>query len=142
MKQMKLFLVALMSLLVSNVALADDKPIPVDQLPATAKAFVQSNFKGKKIVYAEKDWNSYECRLNDGTEIEFNKKGKWEKIDCQKKAVPATLIPDAIKKYVEANFKGILITKIDQGGRGYEVELSNDLDLKFNDQGKFIGMDD
>ena len=30
-------------------------PIPASQLPAAAKAFVQQNFPGRTIVYAEKD---------------------------------------------------------------------------------------
>ncbi len=140
---MKFFLVALMSLLVSNVALADDTPIPVEQLPAAAKTFVQTNFQGKKIIYAEKDWNSYECRLDDGTKIEFTKKGNWDKVDCPGvQAVPAAIVPEAIQKYVKTNFQGCVITKIDKERYGYEIELSNDLDLKFDYQGVLVGMDD
>lgn len=142
MKQMKFFLVALMSLLVSNVALADDTPIPVEQLPATAKTFVQTNFQGKKIIYAEKDWNSYECRLDDGTKIEFNRKGNWKKVDCHYTPVPAAIIPQPIQQYVSTNFAGTIITKIDKERYGYDIELSNDIDLKFNYQGVLIGMDD
>ena len=139
---MKLFLVALMSLLVTNVALADDKPIPVDQLPAEAKTFVQTNFQGKRIIYAEKDWNSYECRLDDGTKIEFNRKGNWKKVDCHMTAVPAAIIPETIQQYVATSFPGTIITKIDKERYGYDIELSNDIDLKFNYQGAIIGMDD
>ena len=142
MKQMKLFLVALMSLLVTNVALADDTPIPVEQLPAAAKSFVQTNFQGKRIIYAEKDWNSYECRLDDGTKIEFNRKGTWKKVDCHMTAVPAAIVPQAIQQYVTTNFAGCIITKIDKERYGYDIELSNDIDLKFNYQGVIIGMDD
>jgi len=142
MKQMKFFLVALMSLMVSCVAFADDKPIPVDQLPAAAKTFVSKHFKGQKIVYAEKDWNSFECRLGNGAEIEFNKKGEWKKIDCNREAIPAALVPQAIQKYVKANYAGSLITKIEKESYGYEVGLSNDIDLKFDKKGKMIGIDD
>ena len=142
MKQMKIFLVALMSLLVSNVALADDTPIPVEQLPVAAKTFVQTNFQGKKIIYAEKDWNSYECRLDDGTKIEFNRKGNWKKVDCHMTAVPAAIVPAAIQQYVSTSFPGTVITKIDKERYGYDIELSNDIDLKFNYQGAIIGMDD
>ena len=44
MKTFKSLFVAFMCMIVSNVALADDKPIPVDQLPASAKTFVTKNF--------------------------------------------------------------------------------------------------
>lgn len=143
MKQTKFFLMAVLCLMVSAVAKADDTPIAPDALPAEAKTFVATNFSGKKIIYAEKDWNSYECRLDDGTKIEFNKKGNWKKVDCQGMTpVPAALVPDAIKTYVKTNFEGCVVTKIDKERYGYEVELSNDLDLKFNYQGVLMGMDD
>lgn len=141
MKQVKCFLMALMCLMSTSI-LADDTPIPVEQLPEAARTFVQANFKGQKIVYAEKDWNSFECRLKDGTKIEFTKKGAWKKIDRKKDAVPAELVPEAIREYVKANFEDCIITKIDKERYGYDIELSNDIDLKFNYQGAFIGMDD
>lgn len=142
MKQVKFFLVALMTFLVSNVAMADDTPIPVESLPAAAKTFVKTNFPKGKIIYAEKDRSSYECRLADGTKIEFNRKGNWKKVDCHKTAVPAAIVPKPIQQYVSSNFGGTVITKIDKERYGYDIELSNDIDLKFNNQGAIIGMDD
>lgn len=142
MKQLKFFLAALMCLLTSATSFADDTPIPVDQLPVTAKTFVQTSFKNKKIIYAEKDRNSFECRLDDGTKIEFYKKGMWKKVDCKKGSVPAEIVPSAIQQYVKGNFPDCFITKIDKERYGYEIELSNDIDLKFNQKGVLIGMDD
>ena len=141
MKQIKFFLVAVMSIVVANVAMSDDRPILPDQLPQNAKAFIQSNFQGKKVMYAEKDWNSYECHLDDGTKIEFSRKGNWDKVDCHFSPVPANIVPAVIRQYVKANYAGIEITKIDKERYGYEIELSNDLELKFNHQGTLIGMD-
>ena len=143
MKRMRLFFIALLSMMVTSVAFADDKPIPVEKLPAAARTFVDTNFQGKKILYAEKDWNSYECRLDDGTKIDFTSKGEWKQVDCHgMSAVPAVLVPEAIKQYVETNFSNCMITKIDKERHGYDIELSNDLELRFNHQGALIGMDD
>ena len=143
MKRMRLLFIALLSMMVTSVAFADDKPIPVEKLPAAAKTFVDTNFPGKKILYAEKDWNSYECRLDDGTKIDFTSKGEWKQVDCHgMSAVPAVLVPEAIKQYVETNFSNCMITKIDKERHGYDIELSNDLELRFNHQGALIGMDD
>jgi hypothetical protein len=143
MKRMRLFFIALLSMMVTSVAFADDKPIPVEKLPAAARTFVDTNFPGKKILYAEKDWNSYECRLDDGTKIDFTSKGEWKQVDCHgMSAVPAVLVPEAIKQYVETNFSNCMITKIDKERHGYDIELSNDLELRFNHQGALIGMDD
>ena len=142
MKRMRLLFIALLSMMVTSVAFADDKPIPVEKLPA-ARTFVDTNFPGKKILYAEKDWNSYECRLDDGTKIDFTSKGEWKQVDCHgMSAVPAVLVPEAIKQYVETNFSNCMITKIDKERHGYDIELSNDLELRFNHQGALIGMDD
>ena len=141
MKKMKYLMMAVMCLLSSNL-MADDTPIPVEQLPEAAKTFVQANFKGQKIMYAEKDWNTFECRLADGTKIEFTKKGAWKKIDRKNQALPEGIVPETIQEYVKANFEGCVITKIDKERYGYEIELSNDIDLKFNYQGVLIGMDD
>ncbi len=142
MKQMKSFFLTLLSLLVANVALADDTPISVNQLPAAAKTFVKNNFKGKTIASAEKDGTTYECRLDDGTKIEFNRNGVWDKVETNANSpVPARLVPRAIQQYVKAHYADCIITKIDKERYGYEVELSNDIDLKFNRKGKFLGID-
>lgn len=137
----KYLMMALMCLISSSL-MADDTPIPIEQLPETARSFVQTNFKGQKIMYAEKDWNSFECRLADGTKIEFSKKGAWKKIDRKNVAVPEGIVPETIIEYVKANFEGCVVTKIDKERYGYDIELSNDIDLKFNYQGVLIGMDD
>lgn len=142
MENLKKLMLAFACLLVPIACVADDRPISPDQLPAEARSFVQTHFSGKKIVYAEKDWNSYECRLNDGTQVEFNRKGVWTEVDCHMAAIPAAIIPAAMQDYVKKNFEGCLITKIAKERYGYEVELSNDLDLKFNYQGALIGIDD
>lgn len=143
MKKIKFLLMAIVCLMVTNVAKADDTPIPAEQLPAAAKTFLQANFPGVNVIYAEKDWNTYECHLQDGTKVEFTRKGAWKNVDRERMAaVPAALVPAAIQQYVKANFPNCIVTKIDKERHGYEVELSNDIDLKFNYQGMLIGMDD
>ncbi len=165
MKSMKFMLVALVCLLVSTVSYADGRVIPVTQLPEGAKTFVATHFPGKKIFYAQKDGRKYEVRLDDGTEIDFDRKGVWDKVDCHDfqavpatidmvtvaermvdchdfKAVPATIIPAPIAAYVQTNFSTFFITKIDKERYGYSIELSNDIELKFDKLGNLIGVDD
>ena len=80
--------------------------------------------------------------LNDGTEVDFDARNQWEKVDCHTKAVPAALVPSAIASYVKANYQSLPITKIDNNRYGYDIELSNGLELKFNANGQFMGIDD
>ncbi len=70
--------------------------------------------------------------LTDRTEIDFDKKGNWLEVDCKKSAVPEALIPVPVKEYVKANFPREIITKIERGRTGVEIELGNDYSLKFN----------
>jgi hypothetical protein len=56
--------------------------------------------------------------------------------------IPAALVPASIQQYVKATFSGASVVKIDKERHGYDVELSNGVELKFNHQGAFIGYDD
>lgn len=142
MTQKRFFLVALMCMIMSATSFASDRVITANQLPATAQTFINQTFPGATIMYAEIDDGKYEVHLNDGTEINFDRKGNWDKVDCKLKAVPAHLIPATIASNVETQFSGTVITKIDKERYGYEIELSNGLDLKFNRQGMLSEIDD
>ena len=142
MTQKRFFLVALMCMIMSATTFASDRVITANQLPAAAQTFINQTFPGASIMYAEIDDGKYEVHLNDGSEINFDRKGNWDKVDCKLKAVPAHLIPATIASNVETQFSGTVITKIDKERYGYEIELSNGLDLKFNRQGMLSEIDD
>ena len=103
---MRFFMVALMCMMVSSVCLADDRIVPVNQLPANAKLFIQEHFPEANISYAVLDrefkGKRYDVRLNNNMEIEFDKKGNWIKVNCKGYPVPAALIPPMISEYVTA----------------------------------------
>ena len=145
MKTVKFFLTALLALTLSAVCFADDRPIPADQLPAAAKTFIQKAFPEATIAYATIDRGfktEYEVRLSDGSKVEFDASGNWKKVDCEYKAVPESVIPAAIGQYVKANFPAVPVIKISKKMMGYELELQNDLELRFSNDGAFLGMDD
>ena len=56
--------------------------------------------------------------------------------------VPTALIPQPIVAHIQANFPDAMIVKIDKERYGYEVELANGLEMKFNKQGVLTEMDD
>ncbi len=146
MKTSNLFLIAFFAMVMqSAVSIADDRMIPAEQLPAAAQNFIKTTFPKASIAYVEKDGYinpTYEVLLSNNTKVEFDRRGQWDNVDTKTGAVPAQLIPTAIAKYVKANFAGNVITKIDKESYGYEIELSNDLELKFNKAGYLIDMDD
>ncbi|MBR2184808.1 MAG: PepSY-like domain-containing protein [Prevotella sp.] len=140
MKQTKIFLITILTLVMSAVCFADSNPIPADRLPHAAKSFIKKEFANAKIVYAERESDAYDCRLDNGIEIEFDLKGVWLKIDGSvRTALPASVIPHSINKYVKKNYPKLWITEIEKGRYGYKVEMSNKYNLKFTRQGTFIG---
>ena len=146
MKNMRFFFLALALTLCSVSLSARDQVISDQQLPAAAKTFVKQYFKNRTVSLAKKDVDpgstSYDVVLNSGTKIEFNAKGEWKEVDCAPAAVPAALIPAAIAKYVKANYANLKIVKIEREATGYDIELSNDVDLQFDKQGNFVRIDD
>ena len=85
----------------------------------------------------------YEVILNDGTEISFDRDGNWENVEVNNtKSVPSTIVPKAIRAYVAKTHPGQRIVGIDKERKGYEIELSNGIDMKFDKAGQFLRYDD
>lgn len=141
-----LILILTTILTITGIISCKDSIITADRLPDAARSFINEYFAENTISYIKKDRGlaniSYEVVLQDGTEIEFDKSGNWDSIDCKRNAVPAGLVTDAISEYVQVNFPGQLIVKIDREAFGYEIELSSDLELKFDKNGKMLEIDD
>lgn len=139
---------ALLFLFSAFTADADER-IDVSQLPKETKAFVTQYFPGTDIIYAERDFSKktgayeYEVKLSDGTEIDFYSDGKWKEVSCSHAgiAVPSSIIPASIAEYVKNNYPSLCIKEIKKKRYGYDVELSNDLDIEFDTAGKFLRID-
>lgn len=115
-------------------------------LPQQITDFLLKQFPGATVSYVETDADhggmEYDVTLNDGTEVDFDRANQWESVDCHVKAVPAALVPGAISSYVKSNNQGLPITKISRKPNGYEIELNNGLELRFDPNGNFAGIDD
>ena len=146
MKKSVFFLAALVCMMMQAVStFASDRIITKEQLPAAAQTFIQKTFPGQTISYAKIDFDgrkTYEVRLSNGTEVEFDQNGTWDKVDCNFSAVPADLVPANIANSVKSSFPDAVIVKIDKERGGYDIELSNDLELKFNKNGQMVRIDD
>ena len=138
---MKKLFVLLLGLITLNVFASNDRPITFQQLPQKAQQFITTNFKGVEVLSATVD-DDYEVYLANGTKVEFTLQGEWKEVKCVAGAVPAAIIPAAISKYVKTHFPNTTIVKIDKKYNGYEVELNNDRELKFDKNGNFLAVDD
>ena len=123
----------------------NDKPISVKALPAKAQTLLTKHFSNQKVVLATIESNvigkNYDVVLKNGTKLEFDKKGNLTEIDCKQGIVPVQLIPQAIKNYLEVNYAGQSVKKIEIKKNEYEVELVNGLDLTFNKHFQLIDID-
>ena len=129
MKKIALFFVSVLAF--AGVASADDKPITFEQLPAKAQQFIKTNFPQEKIAITTKDvdifGDSYDVLFASGTKLEFTDSGEWKEIECN---------------YVTGTYPGAKYVKIEKGRNGYEVELTNGLELTFDRNFVLIDIDD
>lgn len=130
--------------LFSATACADkNKPIQVNELPAKAQTVLTTHFSGQKVALTIKEngFDGYDVVLQNGTKLEFDRKGNLTEVDCKQGTVPAKLIPQPIKSYVQANYSGQNIKKMEIDKGKHEIELSNGLDITFNKRFKVIDID-
>ena len=143
---LKACLIAVVTLNVGN-AMAQDKIIEYDQLPLNAKTFIKTNFNKERISYvsSEKEFISgteYKVVFQNGGKIEFDGKGNWKDIDNKLNPVPSVIVPTKIQNYVNKSFPDNKIVQISKDKKGYDIELTNGIDLEFSKNGTFTRIDD
>ena len=146
MKKLLLILAMLVGIGVSTYA-RDNYAHDASVLPQAAKVTISKNFKANvSLVKIDKTLGQikeYEVILTDGTEITFDSKGNWENVETSvKKSVPSGFIPKGVSDYVKKHHSGARIVGIEKERNGYEVELSNGIDMKFDKEGNFQRYDD
>ena len=85
--------------------------------------------------------DSYDVLLENGSDLEFDRRGQWTEIDAERTTVPQSIIPLRIADYLKRNYPDRPIVKIDRDRRGYGIELSDGTDLEFNVRGDFLRID-
>lgn len=141
-------IMALVCLLtVATTALAsDDKPVTIKQMPNAAQQVLNQYFGNRKVALSKMDAGmfdkAYDVIFTDGDKIEFDRNGRWTEISSKRKGVPAQLVPQPIRHYVQSNYSKERITGIERSKKGYSVDLSNGLEIKFNKKFQVVGIDD
>lgn len=152
---MKLVLLSLISSLFINsgspINLFDrEKVIDFNELPAPAQKFLNNHFAGEEILSivleTEIGDKEYSVFYDNGTEVKFDRKGNWESVEHEYSKIPESVVPEAIMAMIKSKQPGKAVTGIsrDLTGRdkGYEVELENVIEMKFDIEGRFIRYDD
>lgn len=146
-RTMRIMMIAFYCILSCNIlaSAGNDKPISVTTLPTKAQILLTNYFGNQKVALATIESGvvnkSYDVVLHNGTKLEFNKKGELTEIDCKQGVVPVKLIPLSIKNYLQNNYPGQSVKKLEIKKKEYEVELSTGIDLTFNKHFQLIDID-
>lgn len=128
-----------------NANAGKDVPISTQQLPAVSQKIIKAHFSKWKVAMAKMDdgWfdKDYDVVFTNGAKIEFDKNGNWKEIDCKYSAVPNGIIPVKIRKYVKSHYPHSKILKIERDRKGYEIEITGDVDIKFNNNFEVTDID-
>ncbi|CAM3410555.1 PepSY-like domain-containing protein [uncultured Empedobacter sp.] len=119
--------------------------VELKTLPEEGRSFVTTYFSGIEIARIEKhspakiDGTMYEVDFVNRDEIDFDQNGTWLKVEAEgNRSIPTGFILPSIVSYINTNYPTLKINQIEKTYEGFEVELTNDLDLIFNASGEFI----
>ena len=143
---MKRFLLLIAATLTFSAVSAQDSKVTFNDLPADAINFVRQHFLVDHIasVWKDTDYNDeeYTVIFRDGLEIEFNGNGDWKELKARHGKVPDHVVPEKILAHVSATFPFESIKEVSRNltKKRYKAELTDDQELKFDENFNFIGV--
>ncbi len=142
-----LFVIALLFAGIATANANPERPITIDQLPKTAQEFLAAHFKDLTVAYAVAEQKftgtEYEVVYTDRTEVDFRSDGQWDSVERKYSAIPDSIVPQQIRDFVARNnYPGQFIKKIERNAYTWEIELSSDIEIKFDVHFNVIDIDD
>ena len=142
-----LFVIALLFAGIATANANPERPITIDQLPKTAQEFLAAHFKDLTVAYAVAEQKftgtEYEVVYTDRTEVDFRSDGQWDRVESKYSAIPDSIVPQQIRDFVaKNNYPGQFIKKIERTAYTWEIELSSDIEIKFDVHFNVIDIDD
>lgn len=115
------------------------------ELPEVIQVFVKKYFPKTTVHSFEVKTvpvigKTYEVKLNNGVEVEFNEAGDWTEMS-NPAGVADEFVPKSIVDYVKKKYAETFITSIEKEKSTYKIDLANDIDLLFDVSGKFLRID-
>lgn len=117
---------------------AEEVGVSVDysEIAPEIMMFVETHFPQTGIYNCHQTQHYYKVKLNDQTKLKFNHSLEWVEVDCEHSAiygiVPSSIVPEQITDYVTVNFPNNHIDQIEKKYYGWDVELNNDHEIKFD----------
>ena len=143
MKKLSLLLIAM--LMAASMAWADDelKELDPKKLPPITQSIIKSYFPDAQVVTAtklkSKIKNSFNVTLDDGTLLEFDKDGQWQRVYCGGAPVPERMINLRILAYLNENRPGAVVVLMEKDKKGnYTIQLDDETELHFDNQFRIL----
>lgn len=137
---MKRILTLTMALAATLTMVAGEHLVDFSRLPQRAQNFIKEHFAQQKpthIIYdSELLDGDFEVFFADGTQLDFNKRGEWRKMERKGGVLPMSSLPEAIANHITTNHPEVGVVEIDRDRNEYEVKLSSGVELVFNHKGR------
>lgn len=122
-------------------ASATERMVSFNNLPQKAKTFISTHFAELTFSYAKYDTDitdhDYEVVFTDGTKIDFNRRGEWRKVECSRSTtMPQAILPQGIVEYIDSTHPNIKIEEVERERKGFQVSLTNDVEIVFDQRGR------
>ena len=142
---MRRFLYTVLALMLVLPVAAEDVEITFEKLPEKAQKAVLKAFPDNKVKKVEMERRAsliqYEVKLSGGVKMQFSKDGTFTECECEKGSVPAVLIPAKIREFMDKEFPGREIRRIEHDSKLFELLLDNGDELSFNSSYRLIDID-
>lgn len=119
------------------LSLKADVILSPQSLPNNIKDFLQKNFKAQ-IGLAQRDDNTYEIALSDGTELEFDIMGEWKEIEARGTTISYEVLPPNIASILKNEFKNTTIKELERKINYYKVKFYNNLEVIIDFNGTIL----
>ena len=93
----KILVLTFAFVMTAGMAFADMMVAP-NALPGKITQFVNANFPGAQVMYAERDYDSFEVKLNTGVELDFYANGDWKEVKTFQNLLTHKLLLLKLKK--------------------------------------------
>ncbi len=140
---MKRIIITLITIAIATAsAQASERLINYERLPQQAQQLIQEHFGGAaEVTYVTYDSelgdNIYDVKFKDGSEAEFNFRGKLIKVEGRPGgSVPSSVLPAPMVTYIENTHPTSRIVRAELDDRTWEVELSDGTEVHFDKRGK------
>lgn len=144
-KKMNVFWTIIIFASISFTVNAQDKNIPLNEIPKEITTYLETHFPDNAVVDASFDnhvvYKKYKIFLKDNISLEFSPKYKVTEIKSKSK-LPEGVIPERILSYVKTNYPNNVINDWELDDGLQKIELDNSMDLEFSLKGEFLRIND